>query len=56
MIKRLIKDSNFNVVLWNLKIVGALAKGMRKPFSPFVKSIFYDIVVKFKDKKTQMIE
>ena len=56
MIKRLIKDSNFNVVLWNLKLVGALAKGLRKPFAPFVKSVFYDIVIKFKDKKTQMIE
>ena len=56
MIKRLIKDSNFNVVLWTLKIIAALAKGMRKPFAPFVKSIFPDITTKFRDKRTQMID
>jgi len=56
MLKRLIKDSNFNVVLWSLKILGALARGMRRPFAIFIKSIFPDIVTKFRDKKTLMIE
>lgn len=29
---------------------------MRRPFANFIKSIFPDIVTKFRDKKTLMIE
>ena len=56
MIKRLIKDSNFNVVLWCLRILGALAKGMRRSLMVFIKSIFPDVITKFRDKKTLMID
>lgn len=55
VIRRLINDSNFNVVLWVLKMIGAIAKGLRKPFSGVVKNNFSNIIAKFRDKKTQMI-
>lgn len=56
MMKRLINDSNFNVVLMDLKMIAVLAKGVRRPFAPFVKSIFINVISKFRDKKTQMVE
>lgn len=56
MIKRLINHSNFNVVLWDLKILAVLAKGIRKPFAPVVRSIFSNVIGKFREKKTQMVE
>ena len=56
MIKRLINDSNFNVVLADLKIIAALAKGIRRPFAVFIRTIFSQIIGKLRDKKTQMID
>jgi DNA-binding transcriptional regulator GbsR (MarR family) len=56
LIKRLINDSNMNVVMMDLKIIGALAKGLRKHFYPYAKMFFGNIITKFKDKKTLMIE
>jgi hypothetical protein len=56
MIKRLINDSNMNVVMMDLKVLGALAKGLRKNFSPYAKMFFGNVISKFRDKKTLMIE
>ena len=56
MIKRLINHSNFNVVLWDLKILAALAKGIRRPFAPVIRSIFSNVIGKFREKKTQMVD
>lgn len=56
MIRRLINHSNFNVVIWDLKILGILAKGLRRPFAPVVRSLFMNVLSKFKDKKTLMVE
>lgn len=56
MIRRLINHSNFNVVIWDLKILGVLAKGIRKPFAPMVRSLFSNVISKFREKKTQMID
>lgn len=56
MVRRLINHSNFNVVLWNLKILAVLAKGIRKPFTPVVRSVFPNVISKFREKKTQMID
>ena len=56
MIRRLINHSNFNVVLWDLKIMAVLAKGLRRPFAPVVRSMFSNVIGKFRDKKTQMID
>lgn len=56
MMRRLINDSNFNVVLAVLKLAGALAKGLRRNFSHSAKLLFPYITPKFRDKKTQMIE
>jgi len=56
MIKRLLGDSNFNVVLTVLKLIGVLAKGLRKNFNYEAKQLFNLVVLKFRDKKTQMID
>lgn len=56
MIRRLINHSNFNVVLNTLKILAVLSKGLRRPFAPTVKSQFSNVIGKFRDKKTQMID
>lgn len=53
--RRLINDSNFNVVLTVIKLAGTLAKGLRKGFSHSAKALFPYITPKFRDKKTQMI-
>jgi hypothetical protein len=56
MIKRLINDTNMNVVLWDLKALSVLTKGLRRPLAGFVKTIFPAVIAKFRDKKTLMIE
>lgn len=56
MIRRLINHSNFNVVLSILKILAVLSKGLRRHFAPTVKSQFSNVIAKFRDKKTQMID
>lgn len=55
VIRRLINDSNFNVQLWVLRMVGVLSRGLRRPFAPTAKSNFSNIIGKFRDKKTQMV-
>lgn len=56
MIRRLINHSNFNVVLWDLKILAVLAKGLRRHFSPTVKAQFLNVIEKFREKRTQMVD
>lgn len=56
MIKRLINDSNFNVVLWDLRVLGVISRGLRRNFQYVVKSVFANVLGKFRDKKTQMID
>lgn len=56
LIRRLINDSNFNVVIWTLKIAGALAKGLRKFFFSAARAQFFSIIGKFRQKRTQMVE
>lgn len=56
VIRRLINDSNFNVVLNVLKMIGVMAKGLRRPFAAAAKSNFSNVIAKFRDKKTQMID
>lgn len=56
MIKRLINDSNFNVVIWDLKVLAVMARGLRRNFQYVVKNVFANVLGKFRDKKTQMIE
>lgn len=56
LIRRLINHSNFNVVLWDLKIMAVLSKGLRRYFAPTVKAQFANVIGKFRDKKTQMVD
>ena len=56
MIKRLINDSNFNVVLWDMKVLAIMSKGLRRHFQYVVKNVFSHVLGKFRDKKTQMID
>ena len=56
LIRRLINDSNMNVVLWVLRIIAAMAKGLRRPFYTTAKNNFSNIIGKFRDKKTLMVD
>lgn len=56
MIKRLLNDNNFNVVVAATKIVGLLAKGLRKNFTGAAKNLVPMILSKFKDKKTILLD
>ena len=56
MIKRLINDSNFNVVIWDLRVLSVMSKGLRRNFQYVVKQVFANVLGKFRDKKTQMID
>lgn len=55
MIRRLLNDSNFNVILSALKVASVLAKGLRKNFNHSAKILFPMITNKFREKKNQMI-
>lgn len=48
MVRKLINHSNFHVVIWDLKILATLAKGLRKHFTPVVKSVFSRVICKFR--------
>ena len=56
MIRRLINHSNFNVVLTDLKLLAVLSRGLRKHFHGTAKSLFANVIGKFRDKKTLMVE
>jgi hypothetical protein len=56
MIRRLLGDSNFNVILTCIKLCGTLAKGLRKNFNHSAKILFQYIISKLRDKKSQMVE
>lgn len=56
LIRRLINDSNFNVVIWSLKIAAVMARGLRKHFHAAAKIHFFNIICKFREKRTQMID
>jgi cytoskeleton-associated protein 5 len=56
MVKRLLGDSNFNVILTVLKLTGLLAKGLRRNFNHSAKLLFPHIIPKLRDKKNQMVE
>ena len=54
--KRLINDSNLQVMLQAMKLVGLLAKGQRRYFEQYARQFFPLIIQKFKDKKTQVAQ
>ncbi len=56
MLKKILADANVNVVLKGINIIGLMAKGMRKSFSPFAKMLFPLLLHKFREKKTLIIE
>lgn len=56
MIKKVLNDNNVNVMVCGVKVLGLLAKGMRKAFNSAAKSFFSILVAKFKDKKTMVID
>ena len=43
-------------MLWDLKVLAVLSKGLRRNFAPTVKAQFANVLGKFRDKKTQMID
>jgi hypothetical protein len=56
LMKRIIIDPNINVVQSGIKILGQLAKGLRKNFSSAAKIFFPILLGKFKEKKSQIVE
>ena len=54
--KRLMNDSNVNVMLQAVKLIGLLAKGQRRFFELHAKQFFPIFLGKLKDKKTQVIQ
>ena len=56
MAKRLINDSNVQVMLQAMKLVGLLAKGQRKYFDNYAKQFLPVLLQKFKDKKTNVLQ
>jgi DNA-binding transcriptional regulator GbsR (MarR family) len=45
-----------NVVIWTLKIAGAMSKGLRKFYHLSAKAQFLSVISKFREKKTQMVD
>ena len=56
MLKKVLSDSNQQVMLTGIKIYGALAKGMRKSLANACKNIMPTILAKLKDKKNVVEE
>ena len=56
MVKRLINDSNVNVMLQAMKLVGLLAKGQRRYFDNYARQFLPVVLQKFKDKKTLVLQ
>ena len=55
MAKRLINDSNVNVMLQTVKLIGLLAKGQRRYFDNYARQFLPLLLQKFKDKKTMVL-
>ena len=51
MARRLLTDSNIQVVIQSVRVLGNLAKGQRKYFSSYAKTYFPMLIHKFADKK-----
>ena len=54
-LKKLLKDSNMQVVCAAMGVVGALADGLRREFGMYAKGFFGDFLERFKDKKTATV-
>ena len=54
--KRLMFNSNADVMLLAVRLIGLLAKGQRRFFEPYAKDFFPIFLGKLKDKKMQVIQ
>lgn len=54
--KRLLCDSNMQVMVQAIKLVGHLAKGQRRFFDNYARQFFPLLILKFKDKKPQVLQ
>ncbi|GMS83915.1 hypothetical protein PENTCL1PPCAC_6090, partial [Pristionchus entomophagus] len=54
--KILLKDSNVNVVVVAIRLVGSLARGLRRSFAGFVGMVWNPLLEKAKDKKAVVRE
>ena len=54
--KRLLNDSNVNVLVQAIRLIGYLAKGQKKFFESYAKHFFPVFLAKFKEKKPQVIQ
>ena len=42
-------------MIWDLRVLAAMSRGLRRNFQYVVKNQFSNVLCKFRDKKTQMI-
>lgn len=56
LVKKLLQEANKNVVINALKVYGVLCAGLRKNFAGPAKLLFPQVITKFKEKQTLMIE
>ena len=56
MAKRLMVNSNVNVMLQAMKLIGLLAKGQKRFFEPYAKQCFPIFLGKLRDKKMQVLQ
>jgi cytoskeleton-associated protein 5 len=55
MAKRLLNDNNVNVNMQAIKLIGVLAKGLRKSFDGYARQFVPILLQKFKDKKNTIV-
>ena len=49
-LKPMLTDSNAVVAQLSVKIVGNIAKGLKKDFEPYIKELFPTLLLKFREK------
>jgi hypothetical protein len=54
-LKRILSDSNISIQICGLKMIGCLAKGLRKHFYQGAKTFSSSLIYKLRDKKHQIV-
>lgn len=56
LINRLLTDSNLNIQVCGLQLLRNLSQGLRKGFQQGARNVFKDILLKLREKKSQIVE
>ena len=55
-LRRILTDTNVNVMLCGIKLIGLLANGLRKNFNHYSKIFAPLLLIKLKDKKNNIVD